>query len=93
MKNDLIVQSFIRLHLIIKPVLFLQRAKVLQAQGVFVIRHHEARDGSRGKPRPVTGHLPFDVQLPKTKTGSRNVTQSSEVFIILSWIFKKEYNI
>ena len=55
-------------YLVIKPVLFLQRAQVLQAQGVFVIRDHEACNRSRGQPCPVPSHLLFDVKSTKTKT-------------------------
>lgn len=63
-------------HLVIEPVLLLQRAEVLQAQCVLVVCHHEARNRSGGQPDPVPSHLLFDVH----STALEEITQELNIY-------------
>lgn len=74
--------STVFLYLIVKPVLILQGAKVLQPQIVFIIRDHEACNRSRCQASPVSTHLCFNVHFTET-----DEKQTHREFFILLFFF------
>lgn len=90
-KETFLATFFLLPHLVIQPVLLLQRAEVLQAQCVLVVRHHEARNRSGGQPDPVPSHLLFDIHSTTLEeiTQELNINRNYSVFMRGATIFRE----